>query len=433
MRPKLIATLSILGTAVIQAATIHVPGDSPTIQGAIDGAAAGDAIIVHPGTYIENLDFLGKPIVVTGTAPRDSAIVARTVVDAMATEQDPVSVVAFASGEGPRSVLAGLTLTGGTGTEIDRYYGSPSTVGGGVFCDVGTAPRLMDLVVRENRTVGIGERVGGGGIGCESSSPSLRRCTVVDNSTELQGGGLYCSASSPTLVGCKIERNRAVDPYDAYGGGICCRVSSPALESCTINANSAGRTGGGIHCIYSSPTLDYCTIAANTALRDGAGLYCDVGSSSVLTNCTIAGNRADNDGGGLYNFASFLILENCILWYNLPEEITGTGGDADVTYSNVRGGWDGEGNISAGPRFCDLTCGEFNALGLAADSPCIGSGRGGADMGAWPVACDFPAEPTPTVLEVPAQYATLQAALDVACSLDTILVAPGSYLESELV
>jgi len=46
---------------------------------------------------------------------------------------------------------------------------------------------------------------------------------------------------------------------------------------------------------------------------------------------------------------------------------------------------------------------------------------------------DTPADPTPTVLEVPAEYPTIAAALDVATPGSLVLLAPGTYRESALV
>ena len=52
------------------AATIYVPDDYPTIQDAINASVNDDTIIVRPGTYVENLDFLGKAIQSPGHGSR---------------------------------------------------------------------------------------------------------------------------------------------------------------------------------------------------------------------------------------------------------------------------------------------------------------------------------------------------------------------------
>ena len=62
----LLATL--LSACCLAQRTIRVPGDAPSIKAGIALAKSGDTVLVAPGTYNENLDFLGKNITVTSGA-----------------------------------------------------------------------------------------------------------------------------------------------------------------------------------------------------------------------------------------------------------------------------------------------------------------------------------------------------------------------------
>ena len=42
---------------------LHVPGDFPTIQLAINAAVDGDEVVVHPGTYIDNIILLRQAFI----------------------------------------------------------------------------------------------------------------------------------------------------------------------------------------------------------------------------------------------------------------------------------------------------------------------------------------------------------------------------------
>ena len=145
------------------------------------------------------------------------------------------------------------------------------------------------------------------------------------------------------------------------------------LNSCTMTGNSAFYGGGGVRCDSSSfPALTNCTIAGNSANERGGGFHCSNFSSPTLTNCTIVGNSAEERGGGiLCSSYSSPTLTNCILFADQPQEIYISSGDPVVTYSNVQGGWEGEGNINANPRFVSRW--GFDYL-LKPHSPCVDAG-----------------------------------------------------------
>ena len=103
--------------ASASAAIINVPGDFPTIQGAINAAAvSGDEIIVAPGTYPEAINFLGKAINLHSASGDPS----NTIIDGTGKNN---SVVLCISGEGPGTILEGFTITGGVGHPVGRRGG----------------------------------------------------------------------------------------------------------------------------------------------------------------------------------------------------------------------------------------------------------------------------------------------------------------------
>ena len=109
MHRKLIAVIvmfSILGSVGFSQNISVSPGES--IQAAIDDVTTvdGDVIIVDPGTYTENINFMGKAITIESTDPGDPDVVAATIIDG----GQAGSVVTFATGEGNDSIIRGLTI-----------------------------------------------------------------------------------------------------------------------------------------------------------------------------------------------------------------------------------------------------------------------------------------------------------------------------------
>ena len=206
-----------------------------------------------------------------------------------------------------------------------------------------------------------------GGIRCEQSSMDLGYSVISYNS----GVGFSCDCA-PSVYNCLIYGNT----NDSRSGGIYCggQDSSPTIRNCIISGNSSDWEGGGIYCYwYSSPVIENCVISENTSGFLGGGLYC-VWSSPTITNCTFSANTASWGGGAICFYdRSYPVVRNCILWGDAPEEIWGSPfGSISISYSDVQGGREGEGNIDLDPRFAPAFHG-FEYL-LKPNSPCIDAG-----------------------------------------------------------
>ena len=468
---------------------IHVPAEEPTIQSAIDRAVDGNRILVAPGTYQENIDFLGKAIRVQSEAGADA-----TVIDGGGSG----SVVTCNKGETADSVLQGFRISNGTGS-VSGYI---DQCGGGIFC-YGSSPTIRDCAITGNAATW------GGGIYGEHSFIRVKTCSIFDNGASQYGGGAYFTYSNPSMADCTISQNRAY--YD--GGGIYSRDSDPSITRCTISQNSTYGDGGGICSNNGTPTITDCTLWRNRA-EQGGGFYCN-SDSPVMTNCTLSRNMAES-GGGIYFFysggdpvishctiagnsafsgGSILCshssprITNCILWSERAAagpEIYVHESLPTVTYSDVQGGWPGEGNIDSDPRFLGV-----EDHHLTVGSPCIDAGidlgverdidgderptGAGFDMGSdeYPECldgdldgyartscggydCDDASpdispgaseicsggvdedcdgfidsdDPVCVVIRVPTDRPTIQSAIDIALDGNLVLVAPGTYTEN---
>ena len=178
------------------------------------------------------------------------------------------------------------------------------------------------------------------------------------------------------LDGFTITGGNADSVGNWEGAGAWCRQqANPTIRNCTIVGNSAF-AGGGLFCDgESNLSIINCIISGNTAgASGGGGIFCDYYSSVTLTNCTIISNHARGTVGGfICNNFSHAIVTNCVFWANTRYEIAVTHhSTALVTYSNVQGGWPGEGNINEDPHFLG------DNPRLVADSPCIDAGNNAA-------------------------------------------------------
>jgi beta propeller repeat protein len=183
----------------------------------------------------------------------------------------------------------------------------------------------------------------------ENETCVLAGFTVTDGND-----GIYCGYARPRIVNCIITGNK--------DSGIDARAPSdfrmvPAIVNCKIVANG----GDGVFARSRvSPSLTNCVIAKNKKAGVNASLL------SVITNCTIVGN-------GLAGLSTHdAKVSNCIIRDNMPPQIVDFSPSAVVIYSDVQGGYPGQGNIDADPLFRDPDNLDYH---LRSGSPCIDTGN----------------------------------------------------------
>src|SRR5215471_16672718 len=159
------------------AAVLHVPGDFPAIQNAINNSQNGDVILVSPGVYNENINFRGKAITVTSTNAADPNVVRSTIIHAVGRS----SVVTFANGERSNSILAGFTITGGYGT-TNADFGTDIYWGAAIYCNGASPSIVANIITGNSGPAGNANIFGYGcGIACIGSDALFTRNLMTGN------------------------------------------------------------------------------------------------------------------------------------------------------------------------------------------------------------------------------------------------------------
>jgi len=403
-------TLSSL-TLLEHTTLINVPSLFATIQSAIDHAFIGDTVLVQPGTYVENINYNGKNIVVGSLylTTQDTSYISSTIIDG----NQNGSVVTFESGNEITSLLCGFTIRNGL-----------SDWGGGVSCS-GYSATLSNLIIEDN------SGNNGGGIYCQAFSAPIITDVIIRNNTSWYGGGFY------------------------HHSGVSWPTSTPVLTNVSIVNNSVTYYGGGVLVVNTNPIFTNVTISGNTSDSDvsgfhgGGGIYV-WGSSSSSLNSTFINTVVTNNSGnyGIYNRGSGAIS---ILYSNLyNNEIGNCYNCGDYVGTNITVNANGDScdafyNIQENPYFVNPNSGDYH---LSDYSPCIGAGTttgapatdidgnprpnpsdSNPDMGAYENPYGTP-QYMPLVLNVPADYSSIQAGLTAAGTNDTVLVQPGTYTEN---
>jgi len=245
----------------------RVPDTYPQVQEAIENAIDGNKIVVTPGTYIENIRFMGKNIVLQSVDPTDSSVVANTILDGDCWG----SAVTFDGSETPDCILSGFTITNGF-----------ARAGGGI-CGNGTRATIENNHITNNfcyRIIPYGD-FGAGIFGCDGL---LQNNIINNNFANFAGGGLaYCDG--------KIQNNLIFNNSAISGGAF--YFCDGEIYNNTVYGNSANHIGGGFD--GCNGVIKNCIVWENTA-PDGAQLF---DSSIPSYSCIQSLGESENGVGNI--------------------------------------------------------------------------------------------------------------------------------------
>ncbi len=288
--------------------------DSPfaSIQHGLDIASYGDSIYVGPGVYFENIDFLGKTVLV------------KSLNGAGETFIEPViptnPILSFISGEDNATIIDGFTLRNTT-----------------------DAP----------------------GIICDASGPKIQNCFVYDCTTSGNGGGILClNGADPTIRSNRFDNNSA-----SFGGAIYFENSNPVITENIFMSNSAVVGGAIAFNTRLFHTFSYNLFAYNESSQNGGAIANNstFGPTLTVSYCTFYQNQTDGYGGAIYIDGTILVVEKSILWEDIAvidgnEIYRNSSAPIFVSYCNISGGWtgSGSGNSDVDPEFCDVANEDFH-------------------------------------------------------------------------
>jgi len=313
MKTIISVLILILTTSLCFGATIHVPGDSATIQAGIDGCVSGDTVVVAPDTYTgdgnRDIDFGGKSILLLSAGGAAS-----TIIDCDSGPGDAHWAFYFHNGEDSNAVVSGFTIT--------------------------------DAFTDEQGAVQI-----------EGSSPTIRNCVITEN--DCNGIRVQGSASYPKIDNCEISNN-------TYSGISLSDVLYPSASIELTNSLVVGNAVAGIY-IYSPyhVIITNCTFVGNgqfgAAFPGGIFIEGDPPKDGgaydpdrVISNCIVAYNNGMGIRRIFFDSPYYFYCNNSF-------------GNEGANYSNVDAyPNDPNSNISLPPLFCE----EIGDYSIHEQSPC---------------------------------------------------------------
>jgi len=265
------------------------------------------------------------------------------------------------------------------------WWGNRTFLGGAVCTYGGSSLSLDNCVFSMNAAVV------GGAVGADKASLVITDCNFVSNRAKYAGAVSFDSGWQLHVTGCRFLQNEATEHAGAAfiifapdgsvirnssfhhnraqsnGGAIVLDQSVLTLDRCTLTANLA-QLGGAVLRVGGELTVNRSVFAGNSARETGGAILNAIFSVVTVLSSSFVGNKAQQGGGMFLASPSSATIRDCILWNDEGHDISvhSSGASVVASYSDVRCGWPGMGNIAADPCFVDP--GYWNRNGTPEDA-----------------------------------------------------------------
>ncbi len=308
-------------------------GDFTRVRDALVAAAAGDSVLVGPGTYDES------------DGPNQWLIL----------ETTPLTLLGTGSSPQETSLRISILFRNSTPCHIENLR----------FFD-------EDIPLNFHPDVHGGQLV-------------VRHCQFEGNVSGCGGGAINVVLGNLVAEDCEFTNNRTTCDYaPEYGSGGAINASRAEIRRCLFSGNEAGWAGGAIYC-NSNLVLEDCVFFRNKADHGAAIMACflaDIRRCTFFANEIRDGTGAalESCGGNWGSPVSHCIVAKTINGWGVECMVGKTFECSDV-WANENGDFVGMwcdageylGNFSADPLFCDEANGD---VGLLEGSPCLAGAHG---------------------------------------------------------